>query len=146
MGATPLLEITGVHKRFGGVHALRGIDLDVRPGEVHALVGENGAGKSTLMKIIAGVHRPDAGTLELDGVTTTFASPLAAQHAGVSTVFQEFNLLPERSVAENVYLGREPRRAGLVDRRRMHADTTALLTELGLTGLASWTRVGSLSV
>ncbi|MGW9419654.1 sugar ABC transporter ATP-binding protein [Cellulosimicrobium funkei] len=142
----PLLRLRGIGKEFFGNSVLRGIDLDVRPGEVHALVGENGAGKSTLMKIIAGVHRPDAGTLELDGETTTFASPLAAQHAGVSTVFQEFNLLPERSVAENVYLGREPRRAGLVDRRRMHADTTALLTELGLTGLASWTRVGSLSV
>ncbi|WP_251151823.1 sugar ABC transporter ATP-binding protein [Cellulosimicrobium sp. Marseille-Q4280] len=145
-GPEPLLRLRGVGKEFFGNSVLRGIDLDVRAGEVHALVGENGAGKSTLMKIIAGVHRPDGGTLELDGQVTTFASPLAAQHAGVSTVFQEFNLLPERSVAENVYLGREPRRAGLVDRRRMHDDTDRLLADLGLSSLSAHQRVGSLSV
>ncbi|MBD8080162.1 sugar ABC transporter ATP-binding protein [Cellulosimicrobium arenosum] len=141
-----ILRLRGIGKEFFGNSVLRDIDLDVRAGEVHALVGENGAGKSTLMKIIAGVHRPDAGSVELDGSAVTFASPLAAQHAGVSTVFQEFNLLPERSVAENVYLGREPRRAGLVDRGRMHADTNRLLADLGLTGLESHQRVGSLSV
>jgi len=146
-GDEPILRLRGIGKEFFGNSVLRGIDLDVRPGEVHALVGENGAGKSTLMKIIAGVHRPDAGTIELDGATTTFATPLAAQHAGVSTVFQEFNLLPERSVAENVYLGREPRRAGvIVDRRRMHEDTDTLLADLGLSSLSAHQRVGSLSV
>ncbi|MHA7135604.1 sugar ABC transporter ATP-binding protein [Oerskovia turbata] len=147
-GATdaPLLTLRGIGKVFFGNSVLRGIDLDVRPGEVHALVGENGAGKSTLMKIIAGVHQPDAGTMELDGAPVAFASPLAAQAAGVSTVFQEFNLLPERTVAENVYLGREPRRLGIVDARRMARDTDALLADLGLHGLASWQRVGSLSV
>ncbi|GAA3213935.1 sugar ABC transporter ATP-binding protein [Oerskovia jenensis] len=144
--SAPLLRLRGIGKVFFGNSVLRGIDLDVRPGEVHALVGENGAGKSTLMKIIAGVHQPDAGTMELDGAPATFASPLAAQAAGVSTVFQEFNLLPERTVAENVYLGREPRRFGIVDARRMARDTDALLADLGLHGLASWMRVGSLSV
>nr|WP_233275884.1 sugar ABC transporter ATP-binding protein [Isoptericola variabilis] len=133
-------------KQFFGNRVLHDVSLDVRRGEVHALVGENGAGKSTLMKIIAGVHRPDAGTIELEGRSTVFASPLDAQHAGVSTVFQEFNLLPERSVAENVYLGREPRRRGLVDRRTMHARTDELLASLGIGGIAPWTRVGSLSV
>jgi len=142
----PILQLRGIGKVFFGNSVLRGIDLDVRPGEVHALVGENGAGKSTLMKIIAGVHKPDSGTMELDGKPVAFASPLAAQAAGVSTVFQEFNLLPERTVAENVYLGREPRRFGIVDAGRMARDTDALLADLGLHGLASWMRVGSLSV
>ncbi|GAB3161884.1 sugar ABC transporter ATP-binding protein [Myceligenerans halotolerans] len=144
--SVPILRLRGIGKEFFGNSVLRDIDLEVRAGEVHALVGENGAGKSTLMKIIAGVHRPDGGTMELDGEQVAFATPLAAQHAGVSTVFQEFNLLPERSVAENVYLGREPRRRGVVDRRRMQEDTTRLLAGLGLSGLASWMRVGSLSV
>ncbi|WP_265521969.1 sugar ABC transporter ATP-binding protein [Oerskovia flava] len=142
----PILRLRGIGKEFFGNSVLRGIDLDVRPGEVHALVGENGAGKSTLMKIIAGVHRPDAGTMTLDDAPATFTSPLAAQVVGVSTVFQEFNLLPERTVAENVYLGREPRRFGLVDAARMDRDTSELLTELGLVGISPWMRVGSLSV
>ena len=142
----PVLRLRGVGKEFFGTSVLREIDLTLRPGRVHALVGENGAGKSTLMKIIAGVHRPDAGTIELDGSQVSFPTPLDAQRAGVATVFQEFNLLPDRSVAENVYLGREPLRRGLVDRRRLHADTTRLLDDLGLTGIAAWNRVGSLSV
>jgi ABC-type sugar transport system ATPase subunit len=142
----PVLRLRGVGKEFFGTSVLREIDLTLYPGQVHALVGENGAGKSTLMKVIAGVHRPDAGTIELDGSLVSFPTPLDAQRAGVATVFQEFNLLPDRSVAENVYLGREPLRRGTVDRRRLHADTARLLDDLGLTGIASWTRVGSLSV
>jgi ABC-type sugar transport system ATPase subunit len=142
----PVLRLRGVGKEFFGTSVLREIDLTLYPGQVHALVGENGAGKSTLMKVIAGVHRPDTGTVELDGAHVSFPTPLDAQRAGVATVFQEFNLLPDRSVAENVYLGREPLRRGTVDRRRLHADTTRLLDDLGLTGIASWTRVGSLSV
>jgi rhamnose transport system ATP-binding protein len=142
----PVLRLRGVGKQFFGNSVLRNIDLDVRPGEVHALVGENGAGKSTLMKIVAGVHQPDAGSLELHGAATTFPTPLDAQRAGVATVFQEFNLLPERSVAENVFLGREPRRRGLVDRRRMRTETARLLADLGIAGISPSTRVGSLSV
>jgi ribose transport system ATP-binding protein len=142
----PVLRLRGVGKEFFGTSVLGEIDLTLYPGQVHALVGENGAGKSTLMKIIAGVHRPDAGTVELDGAGVSFPTPLDAQRAGVATVFQEFNLLPDRSVAENVYLGREPLRRGTVDRRRLHADTTRLLDDLGLTGITSWMRVGSLSV
>jgi ABC-type sugar transport system ATPase subunit len=146
----PVLRLHGVGKEFFGTSVLREIDLTLYAGQVHALVGENGAGKSTVMKIVAGVHRPDAGTIELDGSPVSFPTPLDAQRAGVATVFQEFNLLPDRSVAENVYLGREPVRRGMfggtVDRRRLHADTTRLLDDLGLTGIASWNRVGSLSV
>jgi ribose transport system ATP-binding protein len=142
----PVLRLRGVGKEFFGTSVLRDIDLTLYPGQVHALVGENGAGKSTLMKIVAGVHHPDTGSIELDGSPVSFPTPLDAQQAGVATVFQEFNLLPDRSVAENVYLGREPLRRGLVDRRRMHADTTRLLDDLGLTSITSWSRVGSLSV
>ncbi|MFC3994716.1 sugar ABC transporter ATP-binding protein [Nocardiopsis sediminis] len=136
----------GIGKSFLGVGVLSDVDLEVRAGEVHALVGENGAGKSTLMKILAGVHRADAGTVELSGSAVSFAHPVQAQQAGVSTVFQEFNLLPERTVAENVYLGREPRRRGAVDARRMAEDTARLLEDLGLGGLSPGARVRSLSV
>ncbi|RNL86226.1 sugar ABC transporter ATP-binding protein [Halostreptopolyspora alba] len=136
----------GISKSFLGGRVLHGVDLDLHPGEVHALVGENGAGKSTLMKILAGVHRADGGTVELSGERVSFEHPVQAQRAGVSTVFQEFNLLPERSVAENVYLGREPRRGGRVDAHRMAADTDRLLDELGVSGISARTRVGSLSV
>jgi ribose transport system ATP-binding protein len=136
----------GIQKSFLGVRVLHGVDLDLRAGEVHALMGENGAGKSTLMKVLAGVYQADAGSVELDGTPVTFTHPLEAQQAGVSTVFQEFNLLPERTVAENVFLGREPRRRGLVDAGRMNADTAALLADLGLDALTPDRRVRTLSV
>jgi ABC-type sugar transport system ATPase subunit len=142
----PLLRLRGISKSFFGVEVLHGVDLEVRPGEVHALVGENGAGKSTLMKILAGVHPADGGTIELRGRDVTFEHPLAAQAAGVTTVFQEFNLLPERTVAENVFLAREPRRRGLVDRGRMERETAALLHDLGVADIAPHTKVRSLSV
>ncbi|MFJ9554784.1 ATP-binding cassette domain-containing protein [Nocardiopsis sp. NPDC101807] len=144
--AEPLLRMRGITKSFLGVRVLHGVDLDLYPGEVHALVGENGAGKSTLMKVLAGVHRADSGTVELAGSRVSFEHPVQAQRAGVATVFQEFNLLPERTVAENVFLGREPRRRGLVDGRAMERATAALLADLDLEGIAPWTRVRSLSV
>lgn len=144
--APPVLRMRGITKAFFGVRVLRDIDLDVAPGEVHAVVGENGAGKSTLMKILAGVHTADTGRIELGGSDVTFEHPLEAQRAGVSTVFQEFNLLPDRTVAENVFLGREPRRRYLVDGRQMAADTAALLADLGIDGLSPYRPVKSLSV
>ena len=104
-----MLSARGLTKSFVGTRVLHDVDLDLRAGQVHGLVGENGAGKSTLMKILAGVYQPDEGTVELGGEPVSFSHPVQAQQAGVSTVFQEFNLLPERTVAENVYLGREPR-------------------------------------
>ncbi|MCR1786463.1 sugar ABC transporter ATP-binding protein [Nocardioides carbamazepini] len=144
--ASVVLRARGVTKAFVGHTVLADVDLDLRAGQVHGLVGENGAGKSTLMKILAGVHTADAGTVELDGRPVTFHHPLQAQQAGISTVFQEFNLLPERTVAENVWLGREPRRRGLVDVERMNRDTAALLDDLGVTGLRPQQRVRTLSV
>ncbi|MCD0446792.1 sugar ABC transporter ATP-binding protein [Glycomyces sp. A-F 0318] len=151
MSETPLLSMRGIGKSFLGVPVLHGVDLTIEQGEVHALVGENGAGKSTLMKILAGVHSADAGTVELNtgesgGRMVSFTHPLQAQHAGVASVFQEFNLLPELSVAENVHLGREPRRRGLIDRRAMAERTAEVLADLGVEDLAPTAKVGSLSV
>jgi ABC-type sugar transport system ATPase subunit len=141
-----VLQARGLTKSFAGNTVLADADLELRAGQVLGLVGENGAGKSTLMKLLAGVHQPDAGTLELDGKAVTFGHPLQAQHAGISTVFQEFNLLPERSVAENIYLGREPRHRGSVDTAKMQRDSQELLTGLGVTGIRAGQRVRSLSV
>ncbi|WP_019813377.1 sugar ABC transporter ATP-binding protein [Saccharomonospora saliphila] len=132
----PLVRMRGVSKQFWGNEVLRDVDLELYAGRVHALVGENGAGKSTLMKILAGVHRADAGTVELDGQRVEFASPRQAQAAGISIVHQELNLLDDRTVAENVFLGSEPVRRGTVDRGRMEADTAALLDDLGAEGIS----------
>ncbi|MGP3936293.1 sugar ABC transporter ATP-binding protein [Nonomuraea sp. KM88] len=126
-----MLSMRGIGKSFLGVRVLSGVDLDVTAGEVHAVVGENGAGKSTLMKIICGVHTPDEGTIEIDGRPVSFGHPLEAQRSGIAIIYQEFNLLPERTVAENVFLGREPVRRGLVDRAAMEEATARLLGELG---------------
>ncbi len=123
-----LLETRGLVKTFGPVRALRDVSFDLRAGEVHGLMGENGAGKSTLIKLLTGLNRPDGGTILLDGNPVSFDSPRAAQAAGVAAVYQEINLIPERSVADNLFLGREPRRFGLlVDRNRMVEEARALL-------------------
>jgi ribose transport system ATP-binding protein len=142
----PLLEMRGITKGFLGTVVLDEVDLDCRAGEVHAVVGENGAGKSTLMKVLAGVHPPDAGEIVIAGEPRTFHHPVQAQAAGVATIYQEFNLLPERTVAENVWVGREPGRFGLVDRGRMEAETQRLLDETGERSLGPRTLVGTLSV
>jgi monosaccharide-transporting ATPase len=129
---TPILEMRGIGKRFPGVTALDGVDFRLFPGEVHALMGENGAGKSTLIKILTGVYEIDAGAIELSGVPVSFSGPKAAQRAGVSTVYQEVNLCPNLSVAENIYIGREPRRLGLISFRAMRAKAAELLGSLGI--------------
>jgi ABC-type sugar transport system ATPase subunit len=126
----PLLAMRAIEKSFVGVKVLYGVDLECRAGEVHAIVGENGAGKSTLMKVLAGAHAPDAGEVLLAGEVVTFRHAREAQEKGVSIIYQEFNLLPERTVAQNVFLGREPHRGPLVDRRKMEEDTAALLRTL----------------
>ncbi|MFI6324118.1 sugar ABC transporter ATP-binding protein [Nonomuraea sp. NPDC050556] len=127
----PALVMKGIGKSFLGVRVLTGVDLTADSGHVHAIVGENGAGKSTLMKVLAGVYTPDEGSIEIDGRAVGFSHPSQAQRAGVAIIYQEFNLLPERSVAENVFLGREPVRRGLVDRAAMSRATRTLLHELG---------------
>jgi ribose transport system ATP-binding protein len=124
--------MAGITKRFAGQVALDGVSLTLRRGEVHALVGENGAGKSTLVKILTGAYRRSAGEVWLDGQPVAFDTPAEAQAAGVTAVHQEIHLLAHRSVAENVWVGREPRRLGFLDWRRMERDTAALLADLGL--------------
>lgn len=128
----PVLEARDVGKRFGAVQALTGVSFELRAGEVHGLAGENGAGKSTLIKILTGFHQPDDGAILLGGEPVRFDSPRDAQRHGVSAVYQEINLIPERSVAENLYLGHAPYRFQLggfrflIDRRRMTEDADAL--------------------
>ena len=112
-----LLAMNDIEKSFPGVRALKGVHLDLSAGEVHAVVGENGAGKSTLIKVLAGVHRPDGGTISLNGVTTAFASPLDAQKAGIAVIYQEFNLVPALTVRENILLGHETTRSGFFSRK-----------------------------
>jgi ribose transport system ATP-binding protein len=128
----PILELQGITKRFPGVLALDRVDLRVRRGEVHVLVGQNGAGKSTLVKLLCGHFAPDEGLLRLEGRPYAPRSTQDALAAGLRVVYQEFNLLPFLSVAENVFFQRLPRRAGLVDFRRLEAETAALLHEVGL--------------
>ncbi|MFQ6148208.1 sugar ABC transporter ATP-binding protein [Streptomyces seoulensis] len=127
-----IVEVAGVDKSFAGVHALRGVDFHLRPGEVHALIGENGAGKSTLIKVMTGVYRPDAGHVRFAGEDRAFRNPLEAQAAGISTIYQEVNLVPLMSVARNLCLGREPRRFGLVDVRAMNRLAAEALRRYGV--------------
>ena len=132
MDAQPVLEVVGAQLRFAGDTALADVDFRMFPGEVHSLMGENGAGKSTLIKAITGAIRLDAGTISVDGTAVSFATPAAAQRAGIRTVYQEIDLLPNLSVAENIMLGREPRRRGGIDWSRMRSDARAALEDLGL--------------
>ncbi|MFE2492555.1 sugar ABC transporter ATP-binding protein [Streptomyces scopuliridis] len=141
-----MLTMQGVSKSFLGVRVLHDVELDLERGEVHALVGENGAGKSTLMKILAGEHIPDTGTITIEGTAHTFTHPAQAQAAGIGIIHQEFALLPHRTVAENVFLGREPVRRGLVDRKAMERRTGELLAEIDETGITPRTLVRELSV
>jgi ribose transport system ATP-binding protein len=132
---TDILQMQGIEKRFGGVHALRGVDFSIAAGEVVALVGENGAGKSTLMKILGGVHQPDVGTLLIDGAPARIYSVSDAINHGIAFIHQELNVLDNLDVAANVFLGREPVRGGwlrFIDRKRMHAEARVYLDRLGL--------------
>jgi len=140
-----LLEFRNISKRFFGVHALEDVSFGVEEGEFHALCGANGAGKSTLMKILVGVHQPDQGEVLLDGQPVTITGPAGARRLGIDIVFQEIELPPNLTVAEAVFLAREPRRLGMVDYGRMFADTGALLERLGVP-IAPTAPVESLSV
>lgn len=140
-----LLELRGIGKTFPGVTALSGVDFTVRAGEIHALLGENGAGKSTLIKVLTGVHQADSGEIRLAGQTLRPAAPKEAERAGISTVYQEVNLVPSLSVAENITLGRQPGKWGFLNwrsiRRRAREALTRLEVECDID-----TEVGSLSV
>ncbi|WP_133645706.1 sugar ABC transporter ATP-binding protein [Paraburkholderia flava] len=129
----PLVRVAGVTKRFGGVQALRGVDLEVLPGEVHALLGENGAGKSTLIKILSGVHSYDDGAIEIAGQKVAFDSPARSREAGVAVVYQDLSLVESLSVAANLMLGREPRtKLGFVKKRALLAEVGAFLKAHGI--------------
>lgn len=146
----PILSLRDIEKRFPGVHALRGVSFDVRPGEVHALLGENGAGKSTLIKIISGVHRPDSGTMTLDGKPVHFSNPNDAQNRGIATIYQELGLYPELIGAENIFMGHAPRRRfgpfSIVDWPEMERRAREILADLNIHDLDVRRKVGTLNV
>jgi ABC-type sugar transport system ATPase subunit len=130
-GSAPVVEAVGVSKRFGAVQALTDVSLAFQPGEIHGLVGENGAGKSTLTKIVGGAQPPDAGEIRIDGEPASFSAPADALRAGIVVIYQELSLIPELSVAANVFLGHEPRKRRMLDERGMRRRTNELLERLG---------------
>ncbi|QWT22703.1 sugar ABC transporter ATP-binding protein [Subtercola sp. PAMC28395] len=127
------LRMRSINKSFPGTHACRDTRLEVSPGEVHRLLGENGAGKSTLMKILSGSYQPDSGTIEIDGVEVSFATPLDGIAAGIAVIYQELDLFPDLTVAQNLYLGHSPSVAGLVRRRQRKMDARRVLERVGAT-------------
>jgi len=144
---TPVLEARGIRKRFGGVVALKGIDVSFRAGEIHAVVGENGAGKSTLNAILTGVYPPDEGTILIRGQETQFGSPGDAERAGIAAVYQELSLIEELDVASNVLLHHEPRRWGpILDRRQLYERCRDILESLGILSINPRAPVWALSV
>lgn len=151
-GTTPVIEVRDLERWFGGVHALRGVNLEVHPGEILALVGDNGAGKSTLLKMLAGGVTPSSGEILIDGVPRDFHRPADATAAGIATVYQDLALAPELDVVENMFLGREllvrdiPRRwVGHIDRKRMERDTQAALDRVHIRIPSVNVKVGDLS-
>ena len=131
-GVEPILRMTGVSKRFPGVKALEDVQFEVGPAEIHALLGENGAGKSTLLKVLSGAYSADAGSIELFGQPVVFPTPHDAQRAGVVTIYQEFTLAPDLTIAENVFIGREPGSHLFVSWRRLADETRAIAQRIGL--------------
>src|SRR5690348_7094504 len=143
--AAPLLEMRGIVKEFPGVRALDGVDLTVRAGEVHCLLGQNGAGKSTLIKVLSGAHGVDEGTILWAGEPITFADPLAALATGVATIYQELDLIDGLSVADNIFLGHELARGGITRDSDMNKQARQLLARLGHPEIRPTREVGSLS-
>ena len=147
MATTQLLSLTGVSKEFPGVKALNNVHFDLNKGEVHAIVGENGAGKSTLMKILSGIYKKDTGDIVYLGNHVNVKSPLEAQKLGISIIHQELNLMPDLTVAQNIFIGREDRRKGrlFLDDRKLNKAAKALLEELDLV-LDPRQKVGELTI
>jgi simple sugar transport system ATP-binding protein len=131
--ARPFVEMRAISKTFGAVRALENVNLSVAPGEVLGLVGDNAAGKSTLMKILAGAHRPDSGEILVDGKTVTFSSPISARDAGIEMIYQDFALVPQLTVTQNIFLGRERKTSlGFLKQREMDKSAKTLFSALGL--------------
>ncbi len=125
-----VLSLSNISRRFGPTVALDGVNLRLQKGEVHALIGENGAGKSTLMNVLAGLIKPDAGTIEVEGRAYAPASPLDARERGIALIHQELSLFPHLSVAENIMMGMEPSRLGMLDRQKLNARTAEVLRQV----------------
>jgi ribose transport system ATP-binding protein len=140
------IEMKGISKSFGPVKVLEGVDFSIAAGEVHALMGENGAGKSTLMKILSGVHTADAGSIVVDGKVVPIRSTRDAESLGIAIIHQELNLIPQLTVMENLFLGREPQHFGIIDSRRMHAEATIWLNKVGGSHIDSAREAGTLSI
>ena len=132
MSQNILLEMNGIHKRFHGVHALKGVHFDLRLGEVHALMGENGAGKSTLMKVLCGIHKRDEGDVVLFGQHVSFNNIKESQVAGISMIHQELNMMNHLTVAQNIYIGREPMKGPYIDDKKMEQDAAELFKRIGV--------------
>jgi ribose transport system ATP-binding protein len=144
VNAAPVLEVRGLVKEYPGVKALQGVDLDVRAGEVHCLLGPNGAGKSTLIKCVSGAVEPTAGEILFNGEPLPSGDPAGSLAAGVATIYQELDLVEDLTVAESIFLGREPRRGPLLDRDKMNRESTALLERLDHASIAPRTKIGAL--
>jgi ribose transport system ATP-binding protein len=144
--ARSLVSMRGIHKAFGPVKVLEGVDFELLPGEVHALMGENGAGKSTLMKVLTGVHKADAGDIEVDGQTVSIHSTTDAEKHGIAIIHQELNLIPHLSVTENLFLGRELHTFGLLHRRAMRRRAREWLAHVGMQSIDPDLPVARLSV
>ena len=148
--ATPIIEVRDLHKWYSGVHALKGVSLAIAPGEVVGLVGDNGAGRSTLIKIISGVHGPDRGEILVDGRPTRIASPKDAMRLGIETIYQYNSMVPTMSIARNLFIGREPLKAGilgigLLDQARMRAESIQAIADVDLHVRSPDALVGELS-
>src|SRR5213078_1383085 len=141
-----VLSLANISKRFGASVALEGVNLQLNRGEVHALIGENGAGKSTLLNVLAGLIQPDAGAMEVDGSPYSPASPLDARSRGIALIHQELSLFPHLSVAENIMMGMEPSRSGLLDRQKLNARTAEVLSTFHHPEIRPQTRVADLSI
>lgn len=143
--SAPLVDMTGISKRFAGVQALAGVSFELRAGEVHALMGENGAGKSTLMKVLAGIYSADAGKIRIDGKIQSIPNPRSAQQHGIGIIHQELSLMRDLNVAQNIFIGREPRRGLFLNEKKLHADAAAILASMNL-ALDTRHEVGALSI